>query len=287
MNKELARIDKKHIVKRYFEFCLGTLIVAIAYNIFLLPNNLVPGGVGGIGIILNTLTGIDPSLVILVASLFLLILSYYLLGKEKTKASVLGSLLFPLFVKLTANIGTYINIDTSQLLLSAIFGGVMYGIGSGTIFKAGFTTGGTDILNQILSKYLKTSIGKSMLLSDGLIVLCSFFVFGATKLMYAIIILYIISYMADKVILGISDNKAFYIITDKSADIKEYIMKKLNYGVTEFDAKGGFGKEKQTVLLCVLPTKEYYHLKEGIHEIDNDAFFVVTDAYEVFGGVVK
>ena len=104
MNKELARIDKKHIVKRYFEFCLGTLIVAIAYNIFLLPNNLVPGGVGGIGIILNTLTGIDPSLVILVASLFLLILSYYLLGKEKTKASVLGSLLFPLFVKLTANI---------------------------------------------------------------------------------------------------------------------------------------------------------------------------------------
>ena len=90
--------------------------------------------------------------------------------------------------------------------------------------------------------------------------------------------------MSDKVILGISDSKAFYIITDHEAEIKEYILKYLNHGVTVFNAKGGYLKEKQTVLMCVLPTKDYYRLKEGIHEIDDDAFFVVTDAYEVFGG---
>ena len=228
--------------------------------------------------------GINKSLLILGLSLLLLVLSYILLGKEKTKRSILGSLLFPVFVELTANIGQYIEIDTSQLLLSTIFGGVLYGFGAGTIFKAGFTTGGTDIINQIISKYLKIGMGKSMLLSDGTIVLLSGIFFGPTKLMYSIVILYLVSYISDRVILGVSDSKAFYIITDEEAKIKEYIIKYLNHGVTVFNAKGGYKKERQTVLLCVLPTKDYYRLKEGIHEIDPDAFFVVTDAYEVFGG---
>ena len=90
--------------------------------------------------------------------------------------------------------------------------------------------------------------------------------------------------MSDRVILGISDSKAFYIITDEEKAVKDYILKYLNHGVTVFNAKGGYAKEKQNVLMCVLPTKDYYCLKEGIMEIDKDAFFVVTDAYEVFGG---
>lgn len=287
-NKKLEKIrnniDNKSKVKRYIEFSFGCLIVAIAFNLFLSPNELVPGGVGGISIILNQLFGINKAFVILVFSLIFLLMSYIFLGKTKTRGSILGTILFPLFVQLTSNVGNYITIDTSQLLLSAIFGGVLYGLGAGIIFRAGFTTGGTDILNQIMSKYLKISMGKSMIFCDGAIVLISGLVFGPTKLMYSIIILYLISYMSDRVILGISDSKAFYIITDEEVKIKEYILKYLNHGVTVFNAKGGFRKEKQTVLLCVLPTKDYYRLKEGIHEIDHDAFFVVTDAYEVFGG---
>ena len=152
------------------------------------------------------------------------------------------------------------------------------------IFKAGYTTGGTDIINQITSKYFKIGMGASMLYCDGLIILFSSFLFGATKLMYSIIILYIISIMSDRIILGISDSKAFYIITDEEQAVKEFILKYLNHGVTVFNAKGGFAKEKQNVLMCVLPTKDYYRLKEGLSEIDPEAFFVVTDAYEVFGG---
>ncbi len=281
--KILDDIDSKDIVKRYVQFCIGCFIVAVSFNLFLVGNNLVPGGVGGIAIILKNLFGINPSIVILILDLLLLILSYFLLGRVTTRGSILGSILFPLFVELTANIGDYIDIDTSQLLLSAIFGGVVYGFGAGLIFKAGFTTGGTDILNQIISKYAKISMGNSMLISDGLIVLASGFIFGATKLMYGIIILYLISYMSDKVILGISDCKAFYIVTDKDLEIKEFILKYLNRGVTVFNAKGGYTKTRQNVLLCVLRTKEYYKLKEGINEIDPNAFFVVTDAYEVFG----
>lgn len=282
--KVLEKIDKKSNVKRYIQFTIGCLIVATAFNLFFSPNNLVPGGVSGISIILNSLFGFNNSVVILIADIFLLVASYFLLEKEQTKASILGSFLFPLFVSLTSNINKYINIDNSQILLAAVFGGVLNGFGAGMIFKAGFTTGGTDILNQILSKYMKLSIGKSMLLCDGLIVLLSSFVFGPTKLMYAIIILYLISFMSDRVILGISDSKAFYIITEEDEKVKQYILKYLNHGVTVFKAKGGFAKEKQTVLMSVLPTKDYYRLKEGIHEIDKNAFFVVTDAYEVFGG---
>ena len=197
---------------------------------------------------------------------------------------MLGSILFPVFVNLTSNIGSIINIDTDQLLLISVFGGVVYGFGAGMIYKAGFTTGGTDIINQILSKYLKISMGNSMLYCDGSIVLLTAFVFGPTHFMYSIIVLYVISFMSDRVILGVSDSKAFYIVTDEEKKIKEYILKYLNHGVTVFNAKGGFAKERENVLMCVLPTKDYYRLKEGIHLIDPNAFFVVTDAYEVFGG---
>lgn len=280
----IAEAEKKTRIKRYFNFVLGCLLVAIAYNLFLASNDIVSGGVGGVAIILNELFGLSNSIVMLIGNVFLLILSYFLLGKEKTKSTVLGSLLLPIMIELTSHINIWLELDTSQLLLSAVFGGVMYGFGLGMIFKAGFTTGGTDILNQIISKYAKLSIGKSMLLCDGSIVLLSSFVFGPTRVMYAIIVLYIISLISDRVILGVSDSKAFYIITDQEEAIKEYILKVLNHGVTVFNAKGGYAKTNQTVLMCVLPTKDYYRLKAGITEIDHDAFVVVTDAYEVFGG---
>lgn len=284
VQKALEDIQKKSLFRRYFNLIIGCLLVAISYNLFLSPNDIVAGGISGIAIILNHVAGLNNSLVILAFNVLLLILSYILLGKEKTKATVFGSLLFPILVELTSNINVWLEIDNSQLLLSSVFGGVVYGFGLGMIFKAGFTTGGTDILNQIISKYAKIGIGKSMLISDGTVVLLSALVFGPTKVMYSIIILYIISLISDRVILGVSDSKAFYIITDKEEEIKEYILKVLNHGVTIFNAKGGYRKEKQTVLMCVLPTKDYYRLKAGITELDHEAFVVVTDAYEVFGG---
>ena len=282
--KILEKINSKSSFKRHIQFIIGCLLIAISYNLFLVPNNIVAGGVAGLAIIINYLTDINNSIFILVVDLLLLILSYFLLGPKKTKATILGSILFPILVTLTSNIGAMITIDTNQLLLISVFGGVIYGFGAGMIYKAGFTTVGTDIINQIISKYLKISIGTSMLYCDGIIVLLTAFIFGPTHFMYSIIVLYVISYMSDRVILGISDSKAFYIVTEEEQKIKEYILKYLNHGVTVFNAKGGYEKENQNVLMCVLRTKDYHRLKEGIHEIDPGAFFMVTDAYEVFGG---
>lgn len=280
----LKSLNKKNYYTRLIQFVLGCFVVSLAYNIFITENNLVPGGVGGIAVILNSLFGIDNTITILSLNIVLLISSYFLLGKEKTKSSILGTLLFPMFIKITANANVWLQVDTSKVLLSVLIGGILYGIGAGLVFKAGFTTGGTDILNQIISKYGKISIGKSMLFSDGLIVLSSGIFFGLNSMMYSILILYIISYISDRILLGISDNKIFYIITDKDKEIKEYILSSLNHGVTVFKGQGGYKKKKGNVLMTVLPTKDYYTLRTGINTIDKDAFFIVTDSYEVFGG---
>ncbi len=270
----LDYINKKSYWLRLFQFLVGCLIVSITYNVFIVPNNLVPGGVGGLAVIVHNLTGLDNSIFILIMNLFLLLLSYLLLGKEKTRATLLGSIIVPIFIKGTSYINVWIGLDTSHVLLSAIFGGIIYGFGLGLIFKAGFTTGGTDIINQIISKYGKVSLGKSMLMSDGLIVLASGLFFGLNSMMYSIIILYIISVISDRVLLGISDSKVFFIITNKEEQIRDYILKKMGRGVTIFKATGGYNKENEHVLMTVLPTKEYFYLKEGIKKIDKKAFIL-------------
>lgn len=289
--KIIDKIANGHLAKRYSTLFFGCMLSAIAFNLFFLPHNIVYGGVSGISIITNKLFNLNPSTLILVLSVILLIVSYLTLGFQKTKGSIAGSIMFPLCVELTSGISSVVNINTDNLLLVVIFGAVVAGLGSGINFKSGFTTGGTDIINQIIAKYAHVSIGKAMLMSDGLIVLgAGFFLGDATTLfafenvMYAIIVLYIISLMADKVILGISQSKAFYIVTESETAVKKFLIHYLNHGVTVLDGRGGYTGNHQKVIMCIVPTKEYFMVKEGIHEIDPNAFFLVTDAYEISGG---
>lgn len=279
----IKKIYKKDRLKRYSTFLVGLFLVSVSFNLFLLPKNLIYG-VSGFGVILNKLYQLDPSVVILVGSLILLVLSFILLGKEKTMNSVVGSLLYPIIVKLTVPLVSYITLNIDDTFVLTIFGAVISGFGYGLIFKSGFTTGGTDILNQIFAKYFKMSIGNAMFFTDGFIILFGAFALGWDVLMYSIILLYIISIMTDKVILGISESKAFYIITEHETAVKKFITQYLSHGVTVLEGRGGFTGNNKKVIMCIIPTKEYYIAKEGIHSIDENAFFVVTDAYEVYGG---
>lgn len=279
----LEQIYSKTRLIRYFQFIIGLLLVSVAFNAFILPNDIVYG-VSGIGVILNKTLNISPSLVILIGGIALLILSFIVLGKEKTKNSIVGSLLYPVFVELTSWIVKYIDLGSTETVVVVLFGAVISGVGFGLIFKSGFTTGGTDILNQIVSEKAKVSIGKSMIFTDGVIIVSSLFVFGWQKFIYSIINMYIISVMTDKVILGISSSKTFYIITEKEDEVKKFILDYLSHGITVLEARGGYTNSKQKVIMCTIPTKEYFKAKEGIHAIDKEAFFIVTDAYEVYGG---
>ena len=279
----IKNIYKKDRFVRYVQFLVGSLLVALAFNLFILPNQITYG-MSGIGVILNSLFGLDPSMVILIGSGILLVMSYFLLGKEKTMNSILGSIVVPILMKITEFVPEYIVIETTDPFVLVLFGAVITGFGMGLVFKAGYTTGGTDILNQIVAKYAHMSVGNAMYFTDGLIVCSSFFFFGASTMLYSMISLYIISIMTDKVVLGISNAKAFYIITDHETAVKKFIMNHLSHGVTVLDGRGGFTGNHQKVIMCIIPTKEYFIAKEGIHSIDPDAFFLVTDAYEVSGG---
>lgn len=277
----LQFVENAHLLRRYMYLIIGVAIYAVAYNLFFFKNNIVYGGVSGISII--TRNFVDPSVMIMVLNVFLLILSYFLLGKKETFNSIIGSLLFPVFVELTANVGDYIIIDNSNLLLIAIVGGVCVGFAAGIVFKSGFTTGGTDIVNQIVSKYFKVSIGSAVLMTDGIIAFVGGFFFGWTKVLYALIVLYIINIMVDKVVLGISGSKAVYITTNKDDEVCDYLINELKLGVTLIETRGGYTNRKDQIIMCVIPTNDYFKIKEGLEHIDSKAVMLVTDAYQAFG----
>ncbi len=281
-NDVINRVYRKNWIKRYLEFVIGLIVLAVAYNIFAIRCNLVYGA-GGIGILVNKLTGLDPSLIILICNVILLGCSLVFLGVDSTKKTVTGSLLYPLFVKLTEPL-TSLDVNGLETFMVVLCAAILSGFGLGLIFKSGYTSGGTDILNQIVSKYGKMSMGKSMYFTDFIIIIFSIFIFDLPTFVYSVLNLYIVSIITDKVVLGISSSKAFYIITEHETEIKKYITQNLSHGVTVLEARGGYTGNVEKVIMCIIPTKEYYVFKEGIKMIDENAFFVVTDAYEVSGG---
>jgi len=279
LEKIIEEVAKENKVKRYFWLVIGCFIVAFAFNIFFLQYDLVCIGITGLSIVLQKY--MEPSKLILIINIGLLIISYFLLGKEKTKNSVIGAIMVPVFVALTEPLIPFFDLKGLEPIVIAVIGGVLTGLGFGIIFKNGFTGGGTDIINQIISKYTKISIGTSMLMVDGLIVLSARLVFTWETVLYGYIILYIVSTLTDKVILGISQSKAFYIVTNKEKEVREFLISVNNAGVTALNVKGGYTNDKHLLLLAVVPTRNYFIVKEGLKSIDKDVFFLVCDAYEV------
>ncbi len=267
-------------MKRYGLFIFGLVLVTFAFNIFLLPNNFAAIGTSGLSIIFNKIYGFDTSLFVLIANTILLLVSLLFLGKQETVRSILGSILFPVFMSLTGMMTKYIDTSDMEIIVSAVAGGFLSGVGYGLIFKAGFTTGGTDILDQIVTKYYQVPIGTSIILVDGLIVLAGGFVFGIESLIYSIIILLLISIFSTRKSLGLNEDKVFYIITSKVNVVKKYLLEHYNYGVTIFDTKGGFSKKDKKVIMCSIKTEYYYELKNAVKTIDPHAFVVITDSYD-------
>lgn len=275
---------KNNLVYRYFVLIVSLLLSSIVFNLFLYPTNLVTGGMNGISIIVTHIIDIDPSIIILFGSLILLGVSYIFLGLEQTAASLVATLIYPFFVSITAGVTKYIIIDTTDLILMSIVIGILSGITNGLMYKVGFSSGGLNIISQIIYKYFHVSLSKSGLFINMIVVLIGGIYFGFNMVLYAFIVIYISAIVTDKVLLGISKNKAFYVLTTEDKKIREYLIDELHHSVTIFNVKGGFLSKKRRVLLAVIPTREYFLATEGIKSIDPKAFFIATDAYEVKGG---
>lgn len=284
MDDILKSIKKQNRFKRILLMLTSLLLGALVYNIFLLPLNIVSGGVSGVATITKHVYKIEPSTMVFILSFACSIISLMYLGIEETAGAIASSIIYPLLIKLIAPIANLLPIETNDIFVIVIFAGILSGVSSGLMYRSGYPNAGFPIICQILNKYFKIPISKSSLFINAIIVIIGGIFFGSANAMYAIILLYISNLVLDKVLLGISNNKAFYIITTEEEKIKEYIINELNHNVTVFDVKGGFLEKKNKVLLSTIPTKEYYKVTEGIKGIDNKAFFVVTDSYEVIGG---
>ena len=278
----IENVKKKNLGKRYSMLILGCLIVAFAFNLFFLRYNIVCFGISGLSIVLDKY-GVNPSTFILIANIILLIIAYFVLGFDSAKNQLVGALVYPIFVELTSYLTNKIDLGNTEMVVIALLGGVFAGVGYGLIYKSNFSTGGTDVIIEIICKFAKISMGTSGLIVNGMIVAIGKIAFSWSTVLYAVFVSYLISIFTDKVLLGISRSKAFYIVVDKDKEleVKEYLLSIEGVGTTVIDAEGGYSEKNQTLLLAVVPTRSYFVVKDGLREIDNNIFFLVCDSYEV------
>lgn len=277
-------IKKENFTERVALFICGTLIYALSFTLFFEPNNIVTGGTTGLAQIINYIVPINISLFVLIVSGILQIISFATLGLKQSLKTLLGVILLPIFLQFVTVFNNYIDLSNVSLFLTVTVGAVIAGFSSGIILKSGFSLGGFQIIYQIMYKYFRISIGKSSRIINGILIILSGLFFGFDKILYAIIGLYVSSYVTDKVLLGISECKTFYIVTDKEKEVNEFIINNLGHSATIIDAKGGYTNDRKKMLMCAVPTRQYFLMKEIVKEIDKNAFFVATDTYEMNGG---
>ncbi len=265
-------------IKRYAILCIGLFLYAFAFNLFMVPNNFVVGGVSGISIILYKFLGFDTSLTVSILSTFLLIIGFIFCNKDRMYSSVASTFLLPVFIEITSYFTNLITLDIS-LLLSSIYCSILVGVAVGLVYKVGFSTGGTDILYWIIEKYIKKSTGTLMVMVEGIIIFIGALVFGFQRLMYSLIILFIMSRLSDKLVIGISDSKLLCIIPYKYDEISEFLN-----GLSFVKSVRLMTESGKDVIYCVVTSKDYRLVYEGIRKIDKKAFLSVNNTYETKGG---
>lgn len=266
-------------ILEYIYILIGSAIIAIAFNAFLLPNEVASGGVSGISTIFHGLFGWKPAYVQWAFNIPLFIAGLIFLGFQFGVKTLVGTIFLPFVVFLTEHMKPW----TNDPLLGALFGGVGVGLGLGIVFRGKASTGGTDLAAQIIHKFTGLTLGTCVVIIDGLVVLSAAIVFDIEKALYALIGLFVTSKTIDLVQLGISRSKTALIITDKQQEIREGILHKIDRGVTKLSAYGGFTENEKPVLMCVVDQTEFIKLKQLVKSLDPTAFVIVMDAFEVLG----
>ena len=277
---------KKPVGLDYLMIIVGTGLMSLAINSVFDAAGMVTGGFSGIAIIIKAWTknliegGIPLWVTNCVLNLPLFVIAWKVRGFSFIKRAILGEISLSVWLA----IQPVWNLAGNDLLLSALYGGVIQGVGIGLVFLGGGTTGGTDMMAAIIQKFLKHySIAQIMQVIDAMVVLVGMFLFGVHKALYAIIAVYLVTKVSDGLIEGLKFSKAAYIITGKPKEISDMIINDLDRGVTGINARGMYSGQDKLMLFCVVNKKEIIMLKEKVDKIDPDAFVIVTDAREVHG----
>lgn len=267
-------------IRRAFFMTIGAFIVAVALEMFLLPNKIIDGGVIGISMMMSYLTGGNLGLFILGINLPFVLFAYKTLGKK----FVINTMFAISMLAIATNIVTKWGHVTEDLLLVTIFGGILLGLGVGLILRNNASLDGTEMVSIDLSKRLKiVSVGELLMCINLFIYVGAGFLFGWDRAFYSILTYYVASKMIDAVLEGLDKAKSVRIVSDFSKDIGDAIMKELDVSVTYMKTLGGYSKKEKILTYCVVNKFDIPKLKEVVHGLDPSAFIVTEDVHEVEG----
>ncbi|MCI2773732.1 membrane protein [Staphylococcus petrasii] len=258
---------------------LGSFIFSAGVNSFIISGNLGEGGVTGIAIVLYYAFHISPSITNFVANAVLIIIGYKFLNKKSTILTIIATVLISVFLDLTDSW----HVETGNVIINAVFGGICVGLGIGVIVLAGGTTAGTTILARIANKYLEVSTAYALLFFDLLVVLISLTVLPLHKALVTVISLYIGTKVMEYVIEGLNTKKAMTIISNKPEEVAKAIDEQVGRGLTIIDGHGYYSREEKDILYVVVAKTQVSRAKRIIRELDENAFLVVHDVRDVYG----
>ena len=272
------------MLNKLFFLTVGPFIAAFALEVFLVPNNIIDGGIVGISIIVSYLTKINLGLLIFVINIPFFLLAFNKIGKKFVLQTfyAIGMLSLALNIFTTHHLPT-----TDDLLLCTVFGGIILGTGVGLVLKNEGSLDGTEIMSLVLSKKFGFSVGEWIMLFNVFIYGAAGLVFGWNRAMYAVLTYFIAFKVIDVVLEGLNSAKSIEIISDKAEEIGKELIDKLDISVTYLHGVGGYSGTRKTIVYCVVSRLELARMKEIIKNIDTNAFITIVDVHEAYGGRIK
>lgn len=267
----------------YLLIILGALIQALALRLFLIPSDLVSGGISGLAQLLNHYTGFPIGMMVLLGNIPLFILGWrYLGGPRFALRTILSILAFSVFTD-TLTFFLPNEAVTGDMVLNTLYGGLLLGVGLGIVYRGRGTSGGTDILGRILNRHTGITISQAYLITDSVVVIGAGFVFGWTKALYGLVLIYVSGLAAETALQGMNVIRTAIIVTVETEAVTQAIMRDLERGVTILSGTGGYTGEPRAVIYCTVSRMEINRLKILVHDIDPRAFMVIGQAQEALG----
>ena len=273
--------DKKYFFRTIFYILLGDLICSFAVVKFLVPAGLLSGGLGGIGLMIEYLTGLPTGVSVFVLNLPMMIVGAFFLNKKFMTYAFLSTFIYSFILIAMRQIPINFNLENNMLY--AVFGGFINGLGMGVLFKHGACQGGLDILATIFKTKLNVNIGSSLMAINALIIGVASYIFSLERGLLTIVAMYVAYKMLDKIQMGFGDTKQIMIMTAKQREVTDKILSDLHRGVTLLHGEGAFTHKQQNVIYCIVSTRQVVTIKRILSEVDPAAFLIISDAYEVKG----
>lgn len=277
------KLTKQKILQRVLLITIGATLMAVGLEIFLVPNNVIDGGITGISIMLSYITGLKLGMFLFILNIPFFFIGYKQIGKTFALSTLYGIIVLSIATTLLHPVPAF----TQDVLLATVFGGIVLGIGVGIVIRYGGSLDGTEILAILFNNKLPFSVGEIIMFFNLFILGSAGFVFTWDRAMYSLIAYFVAYKTIDITITGLDESKSVWIISDNAQNIGEAIMSRLGRGVTYINGEGAYSGDDKKVIFCVINRLEEAKLKEIVTENDESAFLAVADIAEVRGGRFK